>query len=87
MSKRDICRLLGCVCAEDYPACHRCGTPLYEDFIQTGRLEPVFRAYGLALKYVRKVTGKRCAVCHRRYWSGGDDWVCSEKCFTDWLPF
>lgn len=86
MNKRPRCDLFGCVCAEDYPACHRCGADIYEDFIQTGRLEPVFRACAAALKLARKFAGKKCAVCGRRYW-GGDDWTCSDECFTDWLPF
>lgn len=86
MGKRPRCELFGCVCAEDYPACIRCQADLYEDFVQIGRLEPVFRAYGAALKFARRFTGKKCEVCGRRYW-GGDAWTCSDKCFSDWLPF
>lgn len=81
------CELFGCVCAENYPACYRCNADLYEDFIQTGRLKPLFCVYWSALRLVQTVTGKRCQVCSRRYWHGYDDYVCSDKCFEDWLPF
>lgn len=82
--RRVICELLGCVCTEDY-WCDRCGEDVYGAFIEKGRLDPIFRAYGAALNLVWKVTGKKCDVCGRRF--RGDDWVCSEKCFTDLLPF
>jgi len=85
MNKRPRCELFGCVCAEDYPACHRCGADLYEDFIQEGRLEFLFRAYWRAQKFVWRVTGKKCEVCQRRFWGRGR--VCSDECFEKWLPF
>lgn len=86
--KRVICWLLGCLCATDYPGCHRCEAGIYDaDYIQIGKLDPVFVAWWAVRKFVQKFTGKKCEVCHRRYWVGYDEWVCSDKCFTDWLPF
>jgi hypothetical protein len=88
MGTRIICRLIGCVVAEDYPACYRCNTDLYDgDFIQAGWLEPVFRAWRRTRRFVERFSGRRCAVCSRRFWRRGDDWTCSDKCFEDWLPF
>lgn len=87
MRPRITCRLLGCVIAEEYPGCHRCQSAIYDvDFVQIGRLDFVFRAYWRTRKFVQKFTGKRCAVCNKRFWRG-DDWTCSDKCFSDWLPF
>lgn len=81
------CHLLGCLADSRYPGCPRCEAGIYDaGFVQIGRLEPAFRAYAIARRFVQKLTGKKCAVCHRRYW-GGDEWTCSDKCFTDWLPF
>lgn len=85
---RAICHLVGCVCAESYPACHRCGTDLYDaDFVQVARLQFAFDAYWNARKLVWKLTGKKCEACGRRFWRGYDEWICSDECFTDWLPF
>lgn len=85
--KRALCNLLGCICADSFPGCHRCEAGIYDaDFVQIGWLDPVFRAYLKVRRFVQKLTGKHCQVCHRRYW-GGDDWTCSNKCFNEWLPF
>ena len=86
MRPRIRCNLLGC--ATDANACARCGTDLYDgDFVQIGRLDFVFRAYWRVRRVAWKFTGRRCAVCSKRFWRRGDDWTCSDKCFSDWLPF
>lgn len=87
MKMRARCRLLGCACARDYPGCERCGAGIYDaDYVQIGALDFAFRAYGRARRFVERFTGRRCEVCRKRYWRG-DPWVCSDRCFSDWLPF
>lgn len=81
------CRLLGCICSEVYPGCHRCETGIYDvDYVQIGLLDPVFRAYARVRRFVERFTGRKCDQCGRRYWRG-NPYVCSDKCFNDWLPF
>lgn len=82
------CRMFGCICAADYPGCHRCEAGIYDaNYVQIGALDPLYRAYWRVRHFVERLTGRRCEVCRKRYWRGYDEWVCSDRCFTDWLPF
>lgn len=81
------CILLGCECEEHYPACHFCGADIYEDFIQFGKLEPLFQLGYRIRRMIRKLHRKRCEQCGRKFWHGYDDEFCSQECADEWLPF
>lgn len=88
MIRRVRCWFLGCVCAQDYPACHHCGADLYGGpFLEEGRLEPLFRFGRCIRQAIRKLGPKKCCQCGKKYRSGYDDQLCSEECFDEWLPF
>lgn len=88
MKLRPMCRLFGCICAQHYPGCSRCQAGIYDaDYVEIGALDFAFRPYWRARRFVQRFTGRRCEVCKRRYWRGYDEWVCSDECFSSWLPF
>ena len=83
---RPRCVLLGCQL--DGPCCHYCGTDLYDAaFIQSGWLEPVFRLGWRIRSIVRRFGPKHCRECGKKYVRGYDEYLCSEECHDNWLPF
>jgi hypothetical protein len=81
------CHLLGCA-VDDYACCGYCFAGLYDiDFIQTGKLEPLFRLYWRIRNVLRKLGPKRCDQCGKKYVRGYDEYLCSEECHDNWLPF
>lgn len=85
---RPRCVLIGCLEADTYPGCVRCSAHIYEDFVQYGKLEPLFRFYWRvrhALRLLKPI--KRCDQCGKKYVKGYDEYLCSEKCHDNWLPF
>jgi hypothetical protein len=82
------CELLGCAQDEDVPACHYCSAHIYDgDYVQYGRLEPVFRLYWRVRRAIRKLGPKHCAQCGKKFVRGYDNELCSEACHDNWLPF
>ena len=80
------CVLLGCA-ADSLPECHYCHAGLYEDFVQSGRLEPLLRTYWRVRRALRRLGRKTCDQCGRKFWRGYDNELCSEECHDNWLPF
>lgn len=81
------CYLLGCV-TDTNPGCVRCNADLYDfEFVQIGKLEPLFNLYWGTIRALRRLGPKRCAECRKKFWRGYDDQLCSEECFNEWLPF
>jgi hypothetical protein len=88
------CHVWGCSCAADYPACARCGAPLYGPgdegrwWIDRGWYDgPLFDWWHWLwmLEVPRCLHCRRVLVFRRRYgWDGG---FCSDKCADSWLPF
>lgn len=83
------CVLLGCLEADTYPGCHRCGCALYDpECIVYGLLDPVFDFYWRARRYIRRLWPvKRCDQCGKKFVHGYDNELCSEECHDNWLPF
>lgn len=86
---RLTCRLKSC---DGSPYCERCGTDLYDpDYIQIGKLDPLFRLYWRVRKPLRRllrtIGPKRCDHCGKKYVKGYDEYLCSEECHDNWLPF
>lgn len=81
------CEVFGCACARDYPACVRCGADLYGAFIETGRIEPLLRAYWWVRLLLRRLGPRRCDQCRKWFYRGYDGELCSEACHDQWLPF
>jgi hypothetical protein len=83
------CRLLGCVEAEHYPACHRCGSHIYDPwFVEPDRawVWPLRRLWWWATR----PRVPRCWGCRRRLWPWTprhQDDFCSRRCFDGWIPF
>jgi hypothetical protein len=79
------CKLWGCWCHEEYPACGRCGAQLYDaDFVQIAKLQRLMTVW----EWVKGVRFYRqCAVCKKRIWFAGLKACCSQKCWDEWLPF
>lgn len=88
--KRPRCLLLGCVLGEHDPCCYYCGEGLYEDFIQTGKLDPLFGFCWRARQFIRGLSPiTHCDECGKRIYFGrpyAKDF-CSEACHDNWLPF
>lgn len=83
---RAICFMVGCVGGD--PVCHRCDTDLYDpDFIQYGKLQPLFRLYWRIRQAIRGLAPRHCDVCGKKYRRGYSTHTCSEACFENWLPF
>lgn len=83
--RRLLCYLFGCY-TDDVPACDRCGEELYGgEFIEHGLLDGPRWRWWRWLR--RRICGLKCDVCNRRYWFGGNDWVCSDECMKKWIPF
>jgi hypothetical protein len=84
--RRQLCLALGCGLAEYGPCCPRCGAELYySDFVQVGYLNPFQRA----LDRIRALPGRvsrPCDTCRKRMWFTRDA-CCSEKCYSEWVPF
>lgn len=84
------CRFLGCA-YESHGHCDRCGSALYDpNFIQYGWLDPLFRFYWKARRFIRRLGPRKCYECGKRirrgYCSEHPEF-CSEKCFDNWIPF
>jgi hypothetical protein len=84
--KRAVCTLLGCY-LDQHPCCERCGTDLYDAFIERGWLDPIFRSYWSMYRALRKLGPRKCGHCGKKFLRGYNDETCSEACFNDWLPF
>ena len=82
---RLLCRLLGCSCDPDFPCCNRCGTDLYDDYLERGWLDPLFRLWCC----LRSWTWPRCTQCGRSllFRRRVSDEFCSKQCHDKWLPF
>lgn len=90
LRSRPRCALFACREREDTPCCSRCGDDLYDGFIHYGLLDPLFRAYWNVRRSVRRLFPRNCEVCGKRYWRGPKfvgDYVCSDECHDQWLPF
>jgi len=86
--RRIACHLLGCIEAEQYPGCYRCDHGIYDaEYVQYGKLEPLFRLYWWARGVIRKLGPKKCQQCGKKYRHGYDEYLCSEECHENWLPF
>lgn len=85
------CNLLGCLEADSYPGCQRCGCALYDpDYIVYGWLDPIFRFYWRARRFIRDLSPiTHCDECGKRIVLGRPYTkdFCSEKCHDNWLPF
>ena len=85
------CNLLGCLEADTYPGCHRCGCALYNaDCIVHGMLEPLFDRYWRARRFIRGLSPiTHCDQCGKRIVLGRPYTkdFCSEACHDNWLPF
>jgi hypothetical protein len=86
--KRLLCKLWGCWVHNDYPACGRCGSALYDaDFVQIGRLNWVYRVRDALRGIYMSLATHHCEVCHRRIWFTRHSPCCSDKCYSQWVPF
>ena len=87
---RAKCHLLGCY-LDETPCCDRCGTDLYDiDFIQRGWLTPIIDLYWRVRRAIRRQFPRHCQVCGKKYWRGPKivgEYVCSDECHDEWLPF
>ena len=82
------CLLFGCVCAEDYPACERCGYHLYGGFVEDGKFYPLQRRWWKLKGVVLSLRRSCCVECGKRL-PGKDrnNHFCSDECFYKNLPF
>lgn len=83
---RLLCVLFGCREDESVPFCYRCHADIYEDYIQYGKLDWIFR---LRRWLATVLLGERCWHCNKRisrFKRYHDHWCC-EKCREDWMPF
>lgn len=90
--KRLRCVLFGCVAADEYPGCSRCGEALYGgDFIEdyARKLEWLFHARWRVRQFFRRFARQKCEECGKKFWRGypANDRLCSEECFDAWIPF
>lgn len=85
--RRATCALIGCNLGND-PECQRCGAYLYGgDFIECGKLDPLFRLYWRVRHLIRKIGPRRCEQCGKKFRRGYSEYICSPECFDNWLPF
>lgn len=84
---RARCQLLGCEVSRHIPACGNCGAGLYDDFVQYGKLDPIFRFYWRTINALRKLGPRKCKQCGKKYRRGYNEYLCSEECHDNWLPF
>lgn len=90
MLTRPRCVLLGCCVEQDIPCCHFCGADIYENFIESGRLYPLFLLYWRTCRFIRELSPiTRCQECGKRIVLGRPYTkdFCSEECRDNWLPF
>lgn len=85
-ARRTVCILIGCVLGND-PCCDRCGAGLYEEYIEVGKLYPLFQMYWRVRGFIRSLGPRTCQHCGKKYRGGYDEYMCSAKCFDEWLPF
>lgn len=83
---RPLCLLVGC-----YPdhGCSRCGTCLYDyGFQDGGLLHPVRRLWWRVQNVLRcLIHGHECKNCGKKMRRTNSDYVCSEECRDEWIPF
>lgn len=89
MSLRLRCKIMGCAAHRQYPACEYCGADLYEDFIQIGWIDPLYRLRDWL--YLHLPHSVKCSHCGKRLrltcLPQPEIDFCSEKCSEDWMPF
>jgi hypothetical protein len=93
--KRIWCSLFGCIMAEDYPACERCGEGLYYGYYDTGKLWWFQSRYWLWKSHCRAIFRAafgplpKCNVCGKtmRRWTDRNESCCSEECYFADVPF
>lgn len=83
------CWILGCKEGEHYPVCERCGLSTYDmPPIEEGVLP---KLYWRVLNFLRSILSlfirKKCCQCGKRFYKGRDDYMCSDKCHDEWIPF
>lgn len=79
------CKLFGCFLADDAPCCERCGTDLYEGFLERGWLSPLLER----VASLRSWSLPRCSTCGRLllFRKVVSEEFCSNECWRRWLPF
>lgn len=83
-----LCKIFGCELEEYGPACHRCGTWLYNYGFIAREMAWLYPWYRLTwwLRCNRDWFYRRCAVCKKRMCFTKNE-CCSEECYSDWIPF
>lgn len=83
------CYLFGCREDED-GYCHYCESYLYMGYALEGVLEKPLDAMWRFWWRLKTVTvGRKCEICGKRFWRSfnRNEFVCSEECAKDWVPF
>lgn len=86
----DKCLLFGCQQDENHWCCCRCGADPYDsDFVEAGSLHGLvgfWRWLRSRPRVIRRRIQHRCDVCRKRMWLSSEH-CCSDKCYSQWIPF